>query len=211
MLISVLPPSRAPEPLRAPRLSRPPRGGTLYAEDVTDLEMHQQRLRDPDGYRPDGCSRCGHGKLHVHDYRKRQQYAQDHDPLTVVRYLCPHCKASFQVLPQFVARHLRHNWSTVEAHTLPSSDPESAPSIPVPARTQRRWRAQLLTAALLLVQVLATSGSQALAWLAQQVGFFATRAELVHAYQQVRRPLPSQCLSSLAALLHRLCPTVRLI
>ena len=211
MRISMNPPAKSAQRLPAHRLSNPPCGGTLYAEDVTDLQMHQQRLRDPDGYRPSCCSRCGHGKLHVHDYRRRQQHNEEQGPLTVVRYLCPRCKASFQVLPRFVARHLWHNWPVVEAHTLPQLDPESAPPAVVPARTQRRWRARLLMSALLVVQVLVTSGSQVLERLAQQVGLHATRAELVRDYQRFRRIPPSQSLSSLAALLHRLCPTVRLI
>jgi hypothetical protein len=116
-----------------------------------------------------------------------------------------------EVLPQFLAPHLWHNWPVVEAQTLPPPNAPSAPPSPVPARTQRRWRARLLLPALLLLQVLATSGSPELELLAQQVGLGATRAELVRAYQQASRPPPSRCLSSLAALLHRLCPCVRLM
>ncbi len=204
------PPNWAPC-LVSHRLSSPKGGGTLYAEEVTDLETHQQRLHALDGYRPSSCRCCGHGRLHIKDYRERKRHNQTLAPLTVVRYVCPRCKATFQVLPQFVAPHLWHSWPVVEAHALPPAEPEGAPPVSVPARTQRRWRARLLLPALLLVQVLATSGAFALEQLAAQVGLFATRAELVRAYQQTTRPPQSRCLSSLAALLHRLCPSVRLM
>ena len=186
-----------------------PKGGTLIAEGVTAVQEHRRRLCDPDGYRPQGCSRCGHGKLHVHDYRTRGRRDAEGEPLPVVRYLCPCCKATYQVLPQFVARHLWSSWPTVEEQTLAERLPPSAK--PVPERTRRRWLARLLCTALLLVQVLAQSGSQALEGLAQQVGLWATRAELVTAYQQSCKPPPSRVLSGLAALLHRLCPCVRLM
>lgn len=186
-----------------------PKGGTLIAEDVTDVDMHRRRLCDPDGYRPGCCPRCGHLKLHVHDYRTRGRQRGAMEPLPVVRYQCVRCSATYLVLPQFVARHLWYSWPTVQAHTVQAPPSPRAP--PVPARTQRRWLARLLCAALLLVQVLATSGSQALESLAQQVGLWATRAELCQAYQETRKPPPSRCLSELAALVHRLCPCVRLM
>ena len=68
--------SQRPSPPPSPRyLERPytssQKGGTLIAEEVTDLETHARRLCDPDGYRPSCCPRCGHGVLHVHDYRSR--------------------------------------------------------------------------------------------------------------------------------------------
>jgi hypothetical protein len=125
----------------------------------------------------------------------------------VVRYLCPRCAASFQVLPAFVARHLWHNWPTVQAHTL-----GGAPSRPpVPARTQRRWRARLACAATALVALLCTTNSPTLEQLAVQVGLRSTRGQLVAAYQERVQPPPAQTLGSLAALLHRLSPRVRLI
>jgi hypothetical protein len=186
-----------------------PKGGTLIAEGVHDVQEHRRRLCDPDGYRPQGCARCGHGKLHVHDYRTRGPRDAGGEPVSVVRYLCPCCQATYQVLPQFVARHLWSSWPTVQAHTIAEPPPPGVK--PVPERTRRRWLARLLCAALLLVQVLAQSGSQALEGLAKRVGLWGTRAELVTAYQQTSKPPPSQVLSGLAALLHRLCPCVRLM
>jgi hypothetical protein len=129
-------------------------------------------------------------------------------PLRVVRYLCPRCEASFQVLPAFVARHLWHTWPTVEAHTLAGAQ---SPPPPVPARTQRRWRTRLACAAALLVALLCTGGSAALEGLAVQVGLQATRGQLVAAYQGQVQPPPGRTLGSLAALLHRLSPRVRLL
>jgi hypothetical protein len=49
-----LPPPPAESCLDKPYMSSQ-KGGTLIAEDVVDLQSHQARLCDPDGYRPKGC------------------------------------------------------------------------------------------------------------------------------------------------------------
>jgi hypothetical protein len=41
------------------------KGGTIVAEDVTDLATHDRRLCEPDGYRPRFCPSCGEKTLHV--------------------------------------------------------------------------------------------------------------------------------------------------
>ena len=61
-----LPHPQAPRYLER-RYGSSQKGGTLIAEDVRDLETHERRLCDPDGYRPRRCPRCGHDVLHVHD------------------------------------------------------------------------------------------------------------------------------------------------
>ena len=66
------------------------KGGTLIAEDVRDLDAHQRRLCDPDGYRPDRCPRCDHDVLHVHCYPKRHPRGEPSMPLVVqiAQYIC---------------------------------------------------------------------------------------------------------------------------
>ena len=91
------------------------KGGTILAEDVTDLATHDRRICDPDGYRPPFCPSCGARRLHVHDYRERVLRAEPLEPVArVVRHECVGCAAVWQVLPAFIARHLWRSWQVVE-------------------------------------------------------------------------------------------------
>ena len=186
------------------------KGGTLIVEEVTDCEAHERRRRSPDGYRPEACAQCGHKKLHVHDYRPRRLRGEAGVPvISVVRYRCPSCRATWQMLPCFVARCLWRGWKVVEAATL---GPPPAPTEPeVPKRTVRRWRGRLACAARLVAQVLAVSGEAALGRLAQRVGLESTRRELVLAYGEDAGAPVRQRLAALSALLHRLAPGLRLM
>ena len=179
------------------------KGGTLIAEDVTDLETHERRLCDPDGYRPSCCPRCGHAVLHVHDYRPRVLRADPHRVVVkVVRHRCVavDCGARWLILPLVLARHLWRRWAVVEATTR-GRRPVDWP--PVPARTARRWRARLRLAGRRLTQVLAASGSAPLEAVAQRLGLTATRLDVILAL--------GLTLSSVAALMHRLAPGLRLM
>jgi hypothetical protein len=193
------------------------KGGTLIAEDVTDREAHEKRLCDPDGYRPARCPCCGHPVLHVHDYRSRILLAEPGDPeagksvARIVIHQCAaeSCGATWRILPLFIARLLRRSWPVVEAETI--GPPRKADAPPVPKRTARRWRARLRSRARQLVQVLATSGGAMLTNLAQQLGLDATRGDLVLAYATACDVRAGQRLAGPAALVHRLCPWVRLM
>jgi len=188
------------------------KGGTLIAEDVTDLETHEKRLHDLDSYRPSCCPRCGHGRLHVHDYPwrvLRGERAPKDDAkrvevpsIRVIRHRCANqtCKAVWRTLPALLARHLWRRWVVVDAATV-GHRPHDWPE--VPARTRRRWLARLLGAARVLTQALAVSGSTLWEDVAKRVGATATRLDLLGALE-----LP---LSSVAALLHRLAPGLRLM
>jgi len=197
-----LPPPQAPACLERLYPSSQ-KGGTLIAEDVTDLRSHERHLSDPGGYRPRECQRCGHPVLHVHDYRPRVLRADPEKPVTfVVRHRCANkaCGACWQTLPALLARHLWGRWRVVEASTQ-GSRPRRWP--PVPQRTRRRWRSRLRSAARQLVQAVAASKDPALGLAAMRVGLEATRGELVATL--------ARSLSAVAALLHRLAPGVRLM
>ena len=197
-----LSPPQPPKYLEQPYASSQ-KGGTLIAEDVTDLETHGRRLCHPDGYRPSCCPRCGHGVLHVHDYRSRVLRADPEEPETkVVRYGCvgADCGARWLILPMLLARHLWRRWAVVEATTEGRRPIKWSP---VPARTQRRWRARLGMAGRGLTQVLAASGAAALETVAQRLGLWPTRREVVLAL--------GVAFSCAAALVHRLAPGVRLM
>jgi len=192
------------------------KGGTIIAEDVTDLETHERRLCDLDGYRPSFCPRCGGTTLHIHDYRERILRAEPGRPVaSIVRHECVGCEAIWQTLPAFIARHLWRSWRVVE-HTLTGATPALAehetrrwPS--VPERTQRRWRARWQRPARFLAQVLASCGEAVWMAVAAGLGRAATCADLVAAYAGARAAAAGHLLEAVAALVYRLQPKVRLV
>ena len=202
------PPPQAEACLRT-RYPSSQKGGTLIDESVLDLESHEHLLRCG-GYRPERCPRCNHEFLHIHDYRVRNLLADPAREVTVVRFLCAKCGATWQVLPAFVARHLWRSWPTVEAATV-GADAERPQCEAVPERTIRRWLARLRSAAVLLVAVLATSEQPDLIAVAGVAGVNGTRGELVTAYASHHDPPRGRHLAEPAGLLHRLAPGVRLM
>jgi len=191
------------------------KGGTIIAEDVTDRATHERRICNPDGYRPAFCPNCGDTTLHVHDYRERVLRAEPGAPVArVVRHACVGCEAIWQILPAFIARCLWRTWRVIE-HTLTGAGPPPAAREtrwpPVPARTQRRWQARWLRPAQELAQVLATSGEATWAALTTALAPAARCAELVAAYAHASATPAGQPLASVAALVYRLQPRVRLM
>ena len=179
------------------------KGGTLIAEDVTDLNTYARLLADPDCYRPGCCPRCLHPRLHAHDFRERHpKHDPEHSVVPTRRYICAHpdCRAIWQVLPLPLARCLHHSWEVVEA-TLAGTRPAALPS--VPKRTVKRWRKRLQSSARRLVSLLASCGEPRWEKLAGKLGLDATRGALLAAWHQGA--------ASLAALMHRLVPGVRLM
>lgn len=177
---------------------------------MTDVETHLQRLRAAGGYRPAECLTCRHPVLHVHQYRERVLRADvAPSPLPIVVYRCEGCRGTWRILPRFLARCLWRRWLVVEQGTIGTPPPPLQPQ--VPARTARRWRARLAAAACLLVQLLATSGSESLESVATSAGIDARRTELVAEHAAAMRSRPGSRLADLAALVHRLQPGVRLM
>jgi len=192
-------------------LSRPypssQKGGTLIVEDVVDLAEHERRLEHPDMYRPAACARCD-AAVHIHDVRPRHLLADPAVSTEVIRFRCAdreRCGAAWLILPGFLARHLWRSWPVVERAI------ESPRSSSVPARTRRRWRARLDSAARMLVALLTTAGDELWTALATAVGLDASRRELVSHYAALTCPAPGARLAELAALLHRLQPGIRLM
>lgn len=207
-------PPPAPECLERPYPSSQ-KGGTLIAEDVRTLSAHDQRICDPDGYRPARCPRCQHDHLHVHDYLDRVLRADGERPwIRIVRYVCASCSATWRILPLLVARHLWRSWRVVERIAEPAPEPpatlQSRPPS-VPARTSRRWSQRLASAALLLTQALAISGCEALRALAGRVGLDGDRRALVVAHAEQTAASADFRLAELATLIHRLVPGIRLM
>lgn len=129
-----LPPPQPEACLTTSRASRY-KGGTIIAEDVWTPEEHVRRMSSPDGYRPEVCRRCGHDRLHVHDYLERKPLGLAMlAVLRIVRFVCakPSCGATWRVLPAFLARHLWWVWRRVERATAspaPAAGPTPAPVV----------------------------------------------------------------------------------
>ena len=189
------------------------KGGTIIAEDVTDLATHDRRLCDPDGYRPAFCPNCGDKTLHVHDYRERVLRAEPGEPVAkVVRHECLGCDAIWQTLPAFIARHLWRSWRVVQ-HALrpPPATVDQRRWPRVPERTRRRWCARWLRPARFLAHVLTACGEAAWAGLAGVLAPEATCADLVGAYGGAVAMPAGELLAAVAALVYRLQPKVRLM
>jgi hypothetical protein len=178
-------------------------------DEVLTLERHEEMLRSG-GYRPrDGCPKCV-GDLHIHDYRTRALLADPAGIVSVVRFLCWSCKATWQMLPAFVARHLWRSWPTVE-QAVEAPQPESTPRAEIPASTRRRWLGRLVAGAALLVVTLSTGERPALTAVGGAVGLVGTRRALVGEHARIFAVPAGQRLLQVAALVHRLAPGVRLM
>jgi len=196
------------------------KGGTLVAEDVVDLVTHARRLCDSDGYRPPWCLRCDGDTLHRHGRVERKALGNPSGvPILVVRFRCAdkECRATWRVLPAFVARHLWYAWRAVESATLIAEKvplPSPPPTRAGPCRTTiGRWSGRLAATARLLVQVFATLMTpQFTPMLASLVdGIDATRAALVAAYAAIMEIPEGRWLSALAGHIHRVAPGLRLM
>lgn len=166
-------------------------------------------MREPDGYRPEEC-RCGSRDLHVHGRRERKLVGSARceggvGTVTVMVFLCTACRATWRVLPAFLARCLWRAWAVVESVVQGTKGPAEPR---VPERTARRWRSRLAQAARLPGQVLVTAGRPELGEVAQRVGLEGDRHGLAAAYAA---HFGGSLLAPLAALLHRLSPGVRLV
>ena len=182
------------------------KGGTLIDETVIDLAAHELRMKDPASYRPAEC-RCGGDRLHLHDRRDRRvRGGAGIAVVSVVIFLCAKCSATWRVLPAFLARCLWRTWPVVAAVLCGQrrgDEPE------VPRRTRQRWRARLAQAARVPMQLLASSGDATLRDVAQRVGLEGCRQTLVNSFATAfAYAVP---LASLAVLVHRLSPGIRLM
>lgn len=185
------------------------KGGTLIDETVLDLAAHEVRMKDPASYRPAEC-RCGCARLHLHDRRERKlRGGGGFAVVTVVIFVCAKCSATWRVLPAFLARCLWRSWAVVAAVVCFAQRPADEPEVPVPQRTRQRWRARLAQAARVPMQLLASSGDATLRDVAQRVGLEGSRRALVDSFAAAfGAAVP---LASLAELLHRLSPGIRLM
>jgi len=184
-------------------------------EEVRDLVEHLRRMSDADAYRPSPCPTCGYATLHVHCRPERHPKREPSLPpvVQVLQFRCADagCRATWRILPVFLARHLWHAWKTVERVVRPSTALPKSTAPPVPRQTERRWRARLDSTARVLCALLAASGGATLTRVAMGVGLDATRGALVDALYQVVGGAGGERLSPLAGLIHRLERGIRLM
>jgi hypothetical protein len=178
-----------PQPEACLTMSRASRykGGTVIAEDVWSLQEHRRRVANGDLYRPGVCGACQGTRLHVHDYVERTPLGFAMlAVLTIVRFICANdqCRATWRVLPAFLARHLWYGWKTVESNTVSAQAdalPPAAPSKPGPTapsrHTRQRWLSRLVSSARRLVVMLAQSGHRTLCDIAGAAGLDCTRRD----------------------------------
>jgi len=191
---------------------REQKGGTLIAESVCEIDEHRQLL-DNDGYRPAGCLLCGRF-LHVLDLRPRKLRDQpDSAEELICRYRCRPCRAVWQVLPGFIARHLHRTWDAVQSAVVAAGALERTGSerrVTRKAATLRRWLGRLASSALVLTQALGEAGAKVDPVL-KQLGAWCTRGELVEALAQAGLVETKRKLQDLACWIHRLVPGLRLM
>jgi hypothetical protein len=206
------PPPEPEDCLTTSRASRY-KGGTLIAEDVHDLAAHLKRLAAPGGYLPGECPRCSGLKLHVHDHLERKPRGEPGAPtvIPILRYICvaAECRATWRILPAFLARHLWRVWTTVERTVAPV--PGVLDRVPVPETTAARWLGRAASSARQLVVLLATSCGSMLESIAKCAGLDSTRSELVEVHARRAETPPERRLADLAALVHRLERGLRLM
>lgn len=201
--------------LNTPYAAKPwQRGGTLIAEDVSTIEEHRERVLEPDGYRPEGCPRCGCG-VHGHGCRYRRLRDQPDSAWEEIRrYLCPGCAAVWQVLPAFLARHLQRTWGAIQSRLVAAEVVEGTGaewrvrSIPT---TLRRWSLRLAAVAIVLTQALMESGDAEVLSAVTGLGGWCSRAELVEGLAECGLLSKTQKVRELAAWVHRVMPGVRVM
>ncbi len=188
------------------------KGGTLIAEAVGGLAEHCLLLTN-DGYRPEWCPLC-HRHLHILDQRGRKLRDQpDCAEVMICRYRCRPCRAVWQVLPGFLARHLHRTWGAVQSALVAAGALARTGSewrVTHKPSTLRRWLGRLSSSALVLVHALAATGSDVEAVL-RDLGVRCTRAELVAVLAQSGSVKKERKLEKLACRIHRLVPGLRLM
>ena len=188
----------------------------MVAEEVWTLEEHLRRIRDPDGYRPCACGHCGSTVLHVHDYLERKPLGLAWMAVVrVVRFICvnPDCRATWRVLPAWLARHLWWTWSSVEQAVNTNTEESKATAVAAtpPKRTEQRWLNRLASSARQAVVLMVSRGTELVRAVGEAVGLQATRRTLVDSYRAIVKVPCRHVLAAVAAVLDRLERGVRLM
>lgn len=181
------------------------KGGTTICREVNSIEEHD-RWMDQGLYNPKTCRRCGK-PVHAHGTRTRTLVGVLGTialPILIAVFRCSGCGGIWRVLPGFVPRWLHSPWKVVHNAI------ESRAKKLVPERTRRRWSARLRQDGSRPARVLVVSGASYLRELIAKLGPSPSRGKLLSAYATVACTAVS-AVASLAELLHRMMPGIRLM
>lgn len=190
------------------------RGGTLIAEDVWEPDEHRRRVKDPEGYRPTVCPRCNGSWARGHGSRwRRLRDEPESAEEEIRRYRCARCRAVWQVLPAFLARHLHRTWGAVQsrlvgAEALTREGGEWR--VGAKPTTTRRWLLRLAAVAVVLTQVLAECGGEA-GGVIRHLGARCSRRELIEGLSAAGVVEGRRKVGELACWIHRLAPGARVM
>jgi hypothetical protein len=186
------------------------KGGTLIRPEVSSIKEHDRWL-DLGLYKPKSC-RCGK-PVHSHGTRTRmlagalgtlEEMATSGLVILIAVFRCSSCKGVWRVLPGFIPRWLHSSWEVV--HGAISGRVKKR----VPERTRRRWAARLRQDGTRPARVLVVSGASQLRELIAKLRPSPSRGELVCAFAALC-PAAAVVVASLAELLHRMMPGIRLM
>ncbi len=209
-----MPRPAAPAALTSTYASKPGQmGGTRIAEDVTDLATHRERARSPDGYRPARCPHCGRVPR-GHGIRSRVLRDQpDSASEDIRRYRCRPCRAVWQVLPAFLARHLHRTWGAVQSRLVAAGALKATGAewrVRSKPTTLARWRSRLETSAVTVTQSL-VEAAVGVSVIVEVVGIVCSRQVLIEALGDHGVTSAPRKLQELACLVHRITPGLRLM
>lgn len=179
------------------------KGGTQIRPEVDNVEEHD-RWMDQGLYNPKTC-RCGK-PVHAHGTRTRMLAGALGTialPILIAVFRCSGCGGIWRVLPGFVPRWLHSSWKVVHDAI------EGRAKKLVPERTRRRWVARLRQDGSRPARVLVVSGASYLRELVAKLGPSPSRGKLLSAYAIICPAVVA--VASLAELLHRMMPGIRLM
>jgi hypothetical protein len=179
------------------------RGGTQIRYEVKSIEEHD-RWMDQGLYNPKTCRRCGK-PVHSHGTRTRTLVGALGTilPILIAVFRCSGCGGIWRILPGFVPRWLHSPWEVVHNAI------EGRAKKLVSERTRRRWTARLRQDGSRPARVLVVSGASYLRELVAKLGPSPSRGKLLSAYATLCPAVVA--VASLAELLHRMMPGIRLM
>ncbi len=129
------------------------------------------------------------------------------------RYLCSICRAVWQVLPAFLARHLHRTWGAIQSRLVAAGALERGGAerrVAAKPTTTARWLARLQATAIVLTQALVECGGE-VASVVRELGIGCSRRDLVEGLARAGLVKQRHKLGELACWIERVVPGVRVM
>ncbi len=84
---------------------------------IPPLNQHLSTLFEkPSDYRPACCKSCGKSTMWSHGFYTRKAHCEKGhgNPVLIPRFLCPHCRGTCSVLPEYIAPKRWYHWAIQE-------------------------------------------------------------------------------------------------